>query len=106
MHFVGMFWHSHFKQWLQQLQRYQERQQKEALDLAKMEARNTKEDIEKLRDMKTAIFGRYISRVPLYHYGRYKDGEETPLHVDYNHFRLQCLVILILPSHSIFVLLL
>ena len=83
MKVVDIFWHSHFKQWLQKLQRYQAKQQREALDLAKMEARNTKEDVEKLKEMKTAIFGRYISKVPLYHCGRYKDGENVSLHACY-----------------------
>mmetsp|Transcript_36349 Transcript_36349/g.79135 ORF Transcript_36349/g.79135 Transcript_36349/m.79135 type:complete len:1145 (+) Transcript_36349:145-3579(+) len=73
MKLVDVFWHSHFKRWLHQLQQYQEKQQKEALDLAKMEARTTNEDVHKLKAMKTAIFGNYISRVPVYDCERYKD---------------------------------
>lgn len=81
MRLVDLFWHSHFKHWLKQLQQYQEKQQKEALDLVKMEARTTNEDVRKLKAMKTAIFGNYISRVPVYDYERYKDGENAHLYV-------------------------
>lgn len=77
MKLVDIFWHSHVKNWLQQLQDYQEKQQEEALNLVKMEARTTKEDVEKIKAMKTAVFGTYICRVPIYHCGRYKDGKDA-----------------------------
>jgi len=73
MKLVDIFWHSHVKHWWKGFQKYQEEQQKQILDAAKMESRILKEDVEKIKAMKVAVFGTYICRVPVYKVERYRD---------------------------------
>lgn len=82
MKLVDLFWKSHVKHWWHSFQRYQEQQQKLLLDAAKMEAQITKESVEKYKDMKVAIFGKYICRVPVYKVERYRDGEWKYMRAD------------------------
>ena len=77
MKLVDIFWHSHVKNWWKSFQKYQEEQEKQLLLSAKMEARSMKEDVEKIKDMKVAVFGKYICRVPVYKVERYRDGESV-----------------------------
>jgi hypothetical protein len=86
MKLVDLFWKSHVKHWWYSFQRYQEKQQKLLLDAAKMEAQITKESVEKYKDMKVAIFGKYICRVPVYKVERYRDGEWKYFRVDMKEF--------------------
>ena len=93
MKLVDLFWKSHVKHWWHSFQRYQEEQQKLLLDAAKMDAQITKESVEKYKDMKVAIFGKYICRVPVYKVERYRDGEWKYVRVENLHVIMLCLCI-------------
>ena len=72
---VDIFWHSYFKQKLQEMKEEGEKAQQEQLDLLKMQARTAREDAKKLKVLKKAMFGAYISNVPTFKTSRYKSSE-------------------------------
>ena len=72
---VDIFWHSYFKQKLQEMKEEGEKAQQEQLDLLKMQARTAREDAKKLKVLKKAMFGAYISNVPTFKTSRYKNSE-------------------------------
>ena len=75
MKLVDIFWHSHVKQMLQDMKEQGEKAQEEQLNELRMQARTAREDAEKLKVLKKAMFGEYISNVPVFKCGRYKNGE-------------------------------
>lgn len=80
MKLVDVFWHSHVKQMLQDMKEQGEKAQQEQLDELRMQARTAREDAKKLKVLKKAMFGEYISKVPVFKCGRYKNGERaTPM---------------------------
>jgi len=72
---VDIFWHSYFKQKFQEMKEEGERAQQEQLDLLRMQARTAREDAKKLKVLKQAMFGSYISNVPTFKTSRYKSSE-------------------------------
>jgi len=77
MKLVDVFWHSHVKQMLQDMKEQGEKAQQEQLDELRMQARTAREDAKKLKVLKKAMFGEYISNVPVFKCGRYKNGERA-----------------------------
>ena len=72
---VDIFWHSYFKQKFQEMKEEGERAKQEQLDLLRMQARTAREDAKKLKVLKQAMFGSYISNVPTFKTSRYKSSE-------------------------------
>lgn len=74
MKIADLCWDSHFKPFFKNMAKQTEKGQQEAIYQQKMLARIAREDGVKLKVLKQAMFGRYISNVPVHKTSRYQDA--------------------------------